>query len=109
MYAHYLTAHQYLDLAKQSLTTIPDICALMDATDTAAIQRLSLAQNAIRIVDQDLSCMTNLRFLNLSYNEITQVVRLGTLPALQELFLHKNKIETIATLPDLPGLQTLNL
>lgn len=83
----------------------------MKPEDLTAIQIINLAQNRIRLVDQDLSCLSNLRVLNLSYNEISEVVRLGTLPALQELLLHKNNIENIEKLigMDLPALKKLSL
>lgn len=102
---------KYLDLSKLWLTAVPEICKLMKPEDLSLIQFLSLAQNKIRIVDQDLSCLTNLRVLNLSYNEISEVVRLGSLPSLQELMLHKNNIDNIEKLigMDLPALEKLNL
>ena len=83
----------------------------MNPEDLTLIQFLSLAQNKIRIVDQDLSCLSNLRVLNLSYNEISEVVRLGSLPALQELLLHKNELEQADAIGemDLPALQKLSL
>jgi hypothetical protein len=101
----------YLDLSKLWLTAVPDICKLMKPEDLTLIQIINLAQNRIRIVDQDLSCLTNLRVLNMSYNEIVDVARLGALPSLQELMLHKNKIESIEKLigMDLPALEKLNL
>ncbi len=101
----------YLDLSKLGLTAVPDICKLMKPEDLSLIQIINLAQNRIRIVDQDLSCLTNLRILNMSYNEISDVARLWALPALQELMLHKNNIENIEKLigMDLPALEKLNL
>lgn len=75
------------------------------------IEFMSLAQNKIRIVDQDLSCLSNLRVLNLSYNDIVEVIQLGSLPKLQELLLHKNELEEADAIVqmDLPALQKLNL
>ncbi len=101
----------YLNLSKLWLTAIPEICKLMKPEDLTILEFLSLAQNNIRVVDQDLSCLSNLRVLNLSYNEIVQVVTIGSLPRLQELLLHKNDLETAdaITQMDLPALQKLNL
>jgi Leucine-rich repeat (LRR) protein len=101
----------YLELSKMDLTTIPDICGLMPVETHPEIAFLSLAQNNIRVVNQDLSCLTNLRVLNLSYNNIVEVVKLGELPNLQELLLHKNNLETADTIVEmeLPALQKLNL
>jgi Leucine-rich repeat (LRR) protein len=101
----------YLELSKMKLTTIPDICGLMPAETHTGIAFLSLAQNNIRVVNQDLSCLTNLRVLNLSYNNIVEVVKLGSLPNLQELLLHKNNLETADEIVEmeLPALQKLNL
>lgn len=83
----------------------------MKPEELSAVEFLSLAQNKIRVVDQDLSCLTKLRVLNLSYNEISQVVTLGSLPALQELLLHKNELEKADAIVamDLPALQKLSL
>ncbi len=89
---HFSKDTGYLDLSKLGLTAIPDVCGLLSGDLIPLIQYFSLAQNKIRIVDQDLSCLTKLRVLNLSYNEISEVVQLGSLPALQELLLHKNNI-----------------
>lgn len=101
----------YMEISKSWLTAIPDICGLLTLEEASMVQILSLANNKIRIVDQDLSCLTNLRVLNLSYNQIVDVVTLGELPALQELLLHKNKIiqtETIGNM-NLPSLNRLSL
>lgn len=83
----------------------------MKPEELSVIEFLSLAQNKIRIVDQDLSCLSNLRVLNLSYNDIVQVIQLGSLPKLQELLLHKNELEEADAIVemDLPALQRLNL
>lgn len=111
LYDHYLSGDKYLDLKNVWLTSIPDVCGLMSSEDAAEILFLNLANNTIRIVDQDLSCLTNLKVLNLSYNDIVEVVSLGSLPALQELLLHKNQIDDSAQLSniDAPALQKLNI
>jgi len=108
---HLDTEIGYLNLSKLWLTAIPDVCKLMKPEELTLIQFMSLAQNKIRIVDQDLSCLSNLRVLNLSYNDIVQVIKLGSLPKLQELLLHKNNLEEADAIVemDLPALQKLNL
>ena len=101
----------YMDLNRTWLTAIPNVCGLLTLEEASMVQILSLANNKIRVVNQDLSCLTNLRVLNLSYNEIVDVVTIGDLPALQELLLHKNKItktETIGNM-NLPSLNRLSL
>lgn len=83
----------------------------MKPEELTIIEFLSLAQNNIRLVDQDLSCLSNLKVLNLSYNDIVQVIQLGSLPKLQELLLHKNDLEQADAITemDLPALQRLSL
>ena len=109
IYDNFATGAKYIKLTNLGLTSIPDICALLDPIDRAEVRHLNLSNNKIRIVDADLSCLTHLQTLNLSYNEISTVVRLGSLPTLRDLQLHKNQLTTVDDLPDLPGLQKLNL
>ena len=83
----------------------------MNPEDLTIIQFLNLAKNKIRIIDQDLSCLGNLRVLNLNDNEVSEVVRLGSLPELEELLLERNKLEKADQIAqmDLPALEKLNL
>lgn len=109
VYGAFYSSGNYLNLSSKELTQIPDLCSLMDEQDRDKVRFLSLSNNKIRIVDQDLSCFKHLRVLNLSYNQIVEVVRLGELPELQELLLHKNQLANTKNLPDFPALKTLNL
>lgn len=98
-----------LRLSGKELTFVPDICTLMNEEDHEQVRRLDLSNNLIRIVDQDLSCLVNLKSLNLSYNEIEVVKDLWVLPALNEFKLQKNNIDSTIWLPDFPALESLNL
>ena len=98
-----------IDLSKLGLTAVPDLCALVSPEEYDLVRFLDLSQNKIRIVDQDLSCFQYLQVINLSYNEIQQVVTLGTLPRLKDLRLQKNQITSTENFPALTGLTRLNL
>lgn len=109
VYDAFITGDNYLNLSDKWLTSIPDLCVLIKQEDHAKVHYLNLATNKIRIIDQDLSCLERLRVLNLSYNQIIEVVKLGDLPNLQELLLHKNQLTTTNNLPNFPALKSLNL
>lgn len=95
VYAAYDTGLGYIKLENKGLTAVPDLCALLDPADQPNIRAVTLMQNQIRIVNTDLSCLVNLRSLNLSYNQVVSIQTLGSLPKLQELRLHKNAITSV--------------
>lgn len=99
----------YINMRNMSLRGIPDFCKLLEATDYDNVRNINLANNNIQLVSQDLSCLENLVKLNLSYNQIEQVVSLWELPHLRELLLHKNEIESTQWFPDFPALERLSL
>lgn len=99
----------WLDLNGMKLTAVPDLCDLLKPEDHSQVRELDLSNNLIRVVNQDLTCLGNLKILNLSYNQIEIVKDLGLLPNLVNLKLQKNKLEETNTLPDFPALQSLNL
>ncbi len=109
VYAAYDTGIGYIKLENKGLVSVPDFCSLLDVVDQPNIRAISLMQNNIRIINADLSCLVNLRSLNLSYNQIEVVQKLGSLPKLQELRLQKNEITTTKWFPDLPSLSKLQL
>lgn len=98
-----------LKLNSKELVVVPDICSLMDIQDHKDVRYLDLSDNSIRIVDQDLTCLVNLKSLNLSYNEIETVKNLWVLPSLNEFKLQKNNLTSISWLPDFPALEKLNV
>ena len=98
----------FLDLNRRGLVAVPDLCELLRSEDHEKVRILSLMNNHIRIVDQDLSCLKSLHTINLAYNNIQSIMTLGNLPSLKKLELHKNELSTL-DLPDLPGLEELNL
>lgn len=98
-----------LKLRGMKLTSVPNLCVLLKPEDHSKVWQLDLSNNLIRIVNQDLTCLTNLKILNLSYNQIELVKDLGALPNLVDLKLQKNKLEETNNLPELPALQSLNL
>lgn len=108
VYDAFYETGNYLNLSSEGLTSIPDLCSLLKVEDYSKVRILNLSNNRIRVVNQDLSCLQHLRVLNLSYNQIVEVVSLWYLPSLQELLLHKNQL-TSTKLPDFPALKTLNL
>jgi Leucine-rich repeat (LRR) protein len=99
----------HLDLSDKDLITVPDICALIDIKDADAVWSLDLSDNAIRILNVDLSCLSYLRKLDLSGNNIQAIQTLGELPALRELDMENNELTTTEDFPDLPMLERLNL
>ena len=109
VYEHYYEERNGIDMGSMRLTAIPDLCSLLDQKDHMEIWHLDLSNNAIKIVDQDLSCLAALKTLNLSYNAIEVVKTLGSLPNLVELKLHKNQLTSTSSLPFLPSLEKLNL
>jgi Leucine-rich repeat (LRR) protein len=98
-----------IDLSKLGLTAVPDLCALVNPDEYDLVRFLDLSQNKIKIVDQDLSCFQYLQVINLAYNEIQEVVSLGTLPRLKDLRLQKNQLTSTENFPELTWLSRLNL
>jgi Leucine-rich repeat (LRR) protein len=98
-----------LKLNTMKLTAVPDLCTLLKPEDHSQVRNLDLSNNLIRVVNQDLTCLTNLKILNLSYNQIEVVSDLGDLPNLVDLKLQKNKLAETNNLPDFPALKSLNL
>lgn len=109
VYDNFYEESNGIDLSSQELTGVPDLCALIQPEDYYKVRHLDLSDNAIKIVDQDLSCLENLKTLNLSYNEIEVVRTLWILPLLTDLKLHKNNLTSTSGLPDFPALERLNL
>ncbi len=100
----------HLDLAWQNLTQMPDICADITTGDMLYdIRSINLANNEITEISVDYSCLTNLKELNLSYNQIEDIENLENLAFLSKLELHKNQIKKIRGLSDIKNLTDLNL
>ena len=109
VYNEFEASSNAINLSNSDLTVVPDLCTLVRADDHDKIWFIDLSSNRIRIVDQDLGCLVNLKELNLSYNEIEGVKNLWVLPNLTTLKLQKNNLSTTQWLPDFPALEKLNL
>lgn len=109
LYEAYDQEIQNIDLRWKGLIAIPDFCDLLDEHHKPFVKYINLASNNIKLANQDLSCLTWLFRLNLSYNNIEVVWDLWELPALKELYLQKNNISTTESFPELPWLEKLNL
>lgn len=74
------------------------------------LKELELRDNQFKEVP-DLACFTNLRHLELSYNEIRSLAPLASLiaPQLNELYAASNKITAIEGITQLAGLTLLEL
>ena len=109
VYERYDTSIRHIDLSNLELPAIPDLCKLVKPQDYREVYSIDLGRNEIEKVDTDLSCFSELKELNLSYNEISKVVDFGDVPMLEILKLHKNQLTSLANFPDLPKIKQLNL
>lgn len=100
-----------LDLSGLDLSKIPDLCSLLPVEIQSQLSQLDLSNNKIQSVNQDLSCLQNLKWLDLSFNQITELVWLWNLPSLLDLRLAKNSIERLESefFKQFPALQGLKL
>lgn len=109
LYEVYYKKTQHIDLRQKGLVAIPDLCSLLDPVDQPKVKSINLMNNNITLANQDLSCLTWLETLNLSYNDIEVIGDLWTLPSLKELQLQKNNITSTKGFPEFPVLEKLNL
>lgn len=98
-----------LDLRSKWLTTIPNICKDYSGEILLNIWSIDLWDNQIKTINTDLSCLKNLRELNLSYNKISKIKNLNKIITLETLYLQKNNISKISWLEELVNLKKLNL
>ena len=74
------------------------------------LRSLDLSGNsALWAEPQLIATMQNLKTLNLSETNITDIKTLASLTSLQELYLNGTKVTDVSTLASLTSLQTLNL
>jgi len=99
----------YIGMKDMWLVEVPDFCALMDEDDHPKVRTINLQQNKIKLVNQDISCLTNIETVNISFNEVDAVRSLGELPSLKSLQLQKNKITSLVNFPEFDGLENLTL
>ena len=74
--------------------------------------KLDLSNNNITSSLSAISTLTNLKWLNISYNRICSLKDINTLPKLNELYVNNNQLSHIKEcyiLKDLPLLQNLNI
>ena len=99
----------YLDLSNKKLDNIPDICSVLTWNLRYNIWSIDFSLNNIKEIDQDLSCMPNIKDINLSYNRTEKFITLWKLPILQDLKLHKNNIKDLKNIWKYKSLVKLNL
>lgn len=100
-----------LDLSWLNLETIPDLCLLIPEELQSSIRAVNLSRNNIEKVDADLSCLENLVWIDLSFNNISELLGLWVLPELKDLRLSQNKIDYLSDkfFKAYPTLQSLRL
>lgn len=109
VYAHFDQERSHISMRSMELKAVPDFCELLKKEDHKKIKSISLQDNEITLVNQDLSCLVNLEIIDLSYNQVSAVRTLGELPSLTTLKLNKNKISSLVKFPDFPALENLSL
>jgi Leucine-rich repeat (LRR) protein len=73
LYDQFNESAKRIDLSDKGLLSVPDICELLDVDDHKNVWWLDVSNNNIRILNTDLSCLTYLKSLDLSHNEIQAV------------------------------------
>ncbi|KIY68170.1 L domain-like protein [Cylindrobasidium torrendii FP15055 ss-10] len=95
-----------LDLSFNLIKAVPPTISSLSSLET-----VYFVQNKISKIGTELSACTRLRSLELGGNRIRDLAALPSLPALEELWLGKNKITSLAPLKDiaLPKLRILSI
>lgn len=109
VYAHLNEEGWAIRMRDMWLKEVPDFCSLLNEEDHENIKAINLQDNEIELVNQDLSCLTNIELINISYNKVTAVRSLGDIPSLKQLKLQKNNISTLENFPEFIGLESLVL
>lgn len=91
------------------LTTVPDICTELSSDYQKTLLVLDLAANQLSGLDVDLSCLTNIQELNISYNNFTSLDGIESLPSLTILATHKNQLTDIDAIASQDKLVSVNL
>lgn len=73
------------------------------------IRSIYLGNNKISEISQDLSCLANLKLVDLSYNNIKSINNLNEIKQMESLDLSHNQIEKIENIDNLSALKELNL
>jgi len=84
-----------LNLNRLGLPEMPDLCGLFSGYASKGVLNIDLSSNSISVVSGDLSCFSELRSIDLSFNEITSFTTLGNVPGLKELIIHKNNLTSL--------------
>ncbi len=91
------------------LTTVPDICTELSSDYQKTLLILDLAANQLSGLNVDLSCLTNIQELNISYNNLSSLDGIQNIPSLTVLTAHKNQITDIDAITSHPDLVSANL
>jgi internalin A len=91
------------------LTTVPDICTELSSEYQKTLLVLDLAANQLSGLDVDLSCLTRIQELNISYNNLTSLDGIENIPSLTTLAAHKNQLTDIDALASQDKLVSVNL
>lgn len=88
----------------------PDILRIENLWQFTNLRKLQLDNNIIEeIPEKSLESLTQLEWLDLSFNNIENICGLGKLVHLRDLSLAHNRIKTICNLDSLTKLQVLSL
>lgn len=86
---------------------IPSIENLPDFVPSNELLHLDLSYNYLKKIESTFSCFSNLKWLDLSANHITDIKNLDYLSSLEYLNLSTNKISKIENMSSLLNLSVL--
>ena len=93
-----------------TLSYSADILRVENLWQFTNLRKLQLDNNIIEEIPEDaLSSLTQLEWLDLSFNNIERITGLSKLVCLRDLSLANNRIKTISNLDSLNQLQVLSL
>lgn len=98
----------YLDLSHLGLTKIPNFSEIATAAQKEDIIYLNLSNNQITEISDDLLALPNLKEIKIDNNQITKLENIHDIPLLNTIDAYKNLI-TDVDLKNLPALTNLDL
>ncbi len=97
-----------LDLSDLGLTKVPDFSEIATAVQKEDILYLNLSNNQITEISDDLLALPNLKELKIDNNQIKKLENIENIAMLRSIEAYKNQIEEI-DLGNLPALTQLDL